>query len=614
LHRQADFDRMRTQVNANAQPWKGSYDLLVASPQAQLSWTPRATATVIRGGTGDNVSLLYNDVQAAYQHALLWKITGNTSHGNKARDILNAWSSTHTTLTGNADRYLASGLFGYQFANAAEMMRGYSGFDVTRFRTYLLNVYYIPLVERFLYGNSQGADHNDACITNYWANWDLANMAAAIAIGVFADDRAIFDKAINYFKTGAGNSRGGGNGVITKAIPFLHSGGLAQWQESGRDQGHTILGVGLMGSFCEIAWNQGQDMYGYSNNRFMQAAQYVARYNNGGSVPFTTYNWGSGTNCAANTHTVISSAGRGEDRPIWEMIYNHYAIRRGLSVPDIAAAAAELRPEGGPGGHATTFDQPGFGSLTYTLTSSGGGSLTYYQLRNRGTGLLLDGMARTANGDVCGQYANTTTSTNAHWEMIATGSYYYLQNRGTGLRLDGMGRTANGSDAGQWANTTTSTNAQWAVQQYSGEYYRIQNRATGLYLDGMGRTANGSACGQYAGNTSVNQQWQLVTISSSSSARMGDPEELSSDMEAEENADVFVHPNPTVSEVAITLPASYKDGEKIVDLLDQSGRTHVSEKFNGITHTIDVGNLPRGMYVLKVRSNKKLIIKKVIKK
>jgi hypothetical protein len=283
-------------------------------------------------------------------------------------------------------------------------------------------------------------------------------------------------------------------------------------------------------------------------------------------------------------------------------------------VPDIAAAAAELRPEGGPGGHATTFDQPGFGSLTYTLTSSGGGSLTYYQLRNRGTGLLLDGMARTANGDVCGQYANTTTSTNAHWEMIATGSYYYLQNRGTGLRLDGMGRTANGSDAGQWANTTTSTNAQWAVQQYSGEYYRIQNRATGLYLDGMGRTANGSACGQYAGNTSVNQQWQLVTISSSSSARMGDPEELSSDMEAEENADVFVHPNPTVSEVAITLPASYKDGEKIVDLLDQSGRTHVSEKFNGITHTIDVGNLPRGMYVLKVRSNKKLIIKKVIKK
>jgi hypothetical protein len=508
MHTQADFDRMRAKVNANAQPWKGSWDLLVASAHSQSTWTPRATATVIRGGTGDNVALLYNDVQAAYQNALRWKISGSTAHGDKARDILNAWSATHTTLTGNADRYLASGLFGYQFANAAEMMRGYAGFDVARFRTYLMNVYYKPLVERFLWGNEYGRDHNDACITNYWANWDLCNMAAAIAIGVFCDDRAIFNRAIEYFKTGAGN------GSINHAIPFLHPGGLAQWQESGRDQGHTILGVGLMGSFCEIAWNQGQDMYGWNNNRFMQAAQYVARYNNGGSVPFTAYSWGSGQNCAPNTHTVISSAGRGENRPIWEMIYHHYANRRGLSVPDIAAAAAELRPEGGPGGHATTFDQPGFGSLTYARDPYSGGGFPVagtYKLISRTSGRRLDNLGSTADGANVAQWQDSA-SNNQRWVLsYVSSNVVKLQCVTGGKFLDGMGRTSNGSIVGQWGNNA-STNQRWTIIDVGGGYFKLKNSATGLCLDvGASPWANGDPVEQWGDGSSQNQHWQFIT-------------------------------------------------------------------------------------------------------
>jgi hypothetical protein len=54
---------------------------------------------------------------------------------------------------------------------------------------------------------------------------------------------------------------------------------------------------------------------------------------------------------------------------VWEMIYNHYAKRKGLSVPGIAAYAAQHRPEGGGGNYGTTsggFDQLGFGTLTFT--------------------------------------------------------------------------------------------------------------------------------------------------------------------------------------------------------------------------------------------------------
>lgn len=254
----------------------------------------------------------------------------------------------------------------------------------------------------------------------------------------------------------------------------------------------------------------------------------------------------------------------------------------------------------------------GSGSYANVSNNCSGGDVggTYFRLQNRGTGLYLDGMGLTANGSACGQYANTT-HINAQWERISVGSYYQFRNRGTGLFIDGMGHTANGSDVGQWANTT-HVNSQWELQQYDGSYYRIRNRGTGLYLDGMARTANGSACGQWANTTSANAQWRLVSVSAS--ARMQTEEMPEQIMSGEEITSVDVYPNPAVDEITITLPASYEEGEKQVDLLHVNGKTAVSEKFSGTMHTLRIGGLSQGMYVLEVRSNKKLMAKKVIKK
>ncbi len=249
----------------------------------------------------------------------------------------------------------------------------------------------------------------------------------------------------------------------------------------------------------------------------------------------------------------------------------------------------------------------GSGSYANVASSCSGGNVTYYRIQNRATGLFLDGMGRTVNGEACGQYGNTT-HVNSQWEMIASGSYYQFKNRGTGLFLDGMGRTTNGSDLGQWGNTT-HINSQWSVQQYSGNYSRIQNRGTGLFIDGMGRTANGSACGQWASSTSNNAQWQLVATSSSTT-RM-ETEEL---VTIEDDASVKVHPNPTSDEVVITLPEAFKDDVKTVNLTDGNGKSAVAEKFSGTTHTLRIGRLPQGLYILNVNSNGKRIVKKVIKK
>lgn len=147
-------------------------------------------------------------------------------------------------------------------------------------------------------------------------------------------------------------------------------------------------------------------------------------------------------------------------------------------------------------------------------SSSGGGGSSgvtgIKQIKNRSTGLFLDGMGRTSNGSAAGQYANTTHN-NAHWNIVDAGSgYYYIVNQGTNMKLDGYGRTSNGSACAQYANSTTHVNAQWQFIDAGSGYYFIQNRGTGMRLDGYGRTTNGSDCAQYNGTTHANAQWQLV--------------------------------------------------------------------------------------------------------
>jgi hypothetical protein len=358
LHSNEDLARMKAKVDASAEPWLSGYGRLAANPHASLDWKARPAAMVYRGADGthpENYAQLFNDAAAAYALALRWKISGDARYANKAAEVLDAWSAVLTGIGGTSDRFLAAGLYGYQLANAAEILRTYSGWPAdsfARFKAMMLDVFY-PMNHDFL------TRHNDACISHYWANWDLCNMDAMLAIGVLSDDRAIYDEATTYFKSGAGN------GAIDKAVVVVHPGNLGQWQESGRDQGHNTLGIGLMGAFCEMAWKQGDDLYGYADNRFLAGAEYVARYNLGEDVPYSTYD-----NCDHVNQTVISATGRGSDRPIWELVYNHYVKRRGLAAPNVAAYAARVRPEGGGGDYGPNsggYDQLGYGTLTATL-------------------------------------------------------------------------------------------------------------------------------------------------------------------------------------------------------------------------------------------------------
>jgi hypothetical protein len=349
---------MKAEVAAGAHPWIDSYKILAANPHISLNWTPRPVSIVYRGFDGthhENYGLLYNDIAAVYQDTLMWKITGNTAYADKAVQICDAWSSTLTAIEGTSDKFLAAGIYGYEFANAAENLYGYPGWtsaDLAKFQKMMLDVFY-PMNHSFL------VNHNGTCIDHYYANWDECNYASMLATGVLCDDRAKYNEAVTYFKTG------GGAGGIETAVYHIHPGLLGQLQESGRDQGHSGLNIALLGATCQMAWNQGDDLFGYDNNRFLSAAEYFAKYNLGNPVPFVNYE-----NCSGFIQTVVSAGSRGDVRPIWALVYNHYANLLGIACPYTKQYVAHVGAEGGGGNFGPNsggYDQLGFTTLTCTL-------------------------------------------------------------------------------------------------------------------------------------------------------------------------------------------------------------------------------------------------------
>lgn len=508
LHTQADINRMITNVNGNVQPYKDGWDMLTASSYAQSTYTPNPQVSVCAGSctSGENYIVLARDCAAAYQCALRYQIAGDTIYGNKAVQILNAWASTLEEITGDTNASLRAGLYGYQLAAAGELMRGYSGWtstDFTAFKNMLLDIFY-PINTNFL------QNHHGTCVDHYWANWDLANMSSIIAIGVLCDDQDKFDEAVDYFKYGSGT------GQIDKLVNYLYAGNpvLGQGQESGRDQGHATLCISLVGAFCQIAYNQGEDLFAYENNKVLALCEYTAKYNLNETVPFTPY-----TNCENNTMTAISSTARGTERPSWELIYNHYVNIKGLYAPYSKAFADSMRPEGGGGNYGTSsggFDQLGFGTLTFTQSATTNTNIfngTYKIIARHSGKALQTENGGSSNGTAVEQYADNSCNCQ-QWVLTDTGNHQYtIRNVLANKYMDvGSASTANGADIIIWPSTG-SNNQKFTFNPTGDGYYRITPVHSGKALDVADEsTADGTDVIQWTYAGESNQQFQLVPV------------------------------------------------------------------------------------------------------
>src|SRR5690606_25794844 len=371
LHTPEDFARVKAKLAADDEAVTAGWNMLINNSHAQLTRTANPVVKLVRGGGSreepdpDNYGNAMRDVAAAYQLALRWKISGDDAYAETAINILNAWASTCERISGDTNTALAGGIYGYQFAIAGELLRDYEGWaadDFEAYKQWMLDVFY-SLNMAFL------TSHWGTCDSHYWANWDLANLASVMAIGILTDNRSIYNYAVDYLQNG------NGNGNWYKAFNHVFDGdnaGLAQIQESGRDQGHTVMVIGIAGHIAQMAWNQDDDFYGLDDNRFLKACEYVAKYNVANlDVPFNEYTRKWAANCAqTEVHTQISSAGRGEKRPVWTGPYYHYAKIKGKEAQYTEIGMGSVYPEGGGGNYSPNsggYDQLGFGTLMYTL-------------------------------------------------------------------------------------------------------------------------------------------------------------------------------------------------------------------------------------------------------
>ncbi|MEU6225471.1 alginate lyase family protein [Streptomyces sp. NPDC047042] len=342
LHTTDDLTRMRDAVAARQSPIYDGYLAFAAHARSKSTYAVQNTGQVTSWGRGPSnfMGQAVADSAAAYQNALMWCVTGNRAHADKARDILNVWSASLTAVTG-ADGPLGAGLQAFKFVNAAELLRhfgdydGWTDTDIARCEASFLDVWYPAVSGYMLYANG---------------NWDLTAIQTILAIGVFCEEPALFEDALRFIAAGAGNGSVA-HRIVTDA---------GQGQEAGRDQGHEQLAVGLTGDIAQVAWNQGVDLWGFDGDRVLANFEYAARYNLGGDVPFTPDLDRTGK----YIKTSVSATGRGTMPPIYEMAYAHYAGVRGLDAP--CTKAAVFRGAGGARVvEGSNDDLPSWGTLTF---------------------------------------------------------------------------------------------------------------------------------------------------------------------------------------------------------------------------------------------------------
>jgi lysophospholipase L1-like esterase len=340
LHSRSDIQRMKVAVLTEKGPIFEGFKLLEKSAYAQADYRMRGPfpewgrAPNIRTGETESDGL------AVYQNALMWTITGRKVHADKAIHMLNSWVGSLKKVTG-IDGVLASGLQGFMFVNAAELLRytdsGWSEEDANRCGQWFLDAW-DPTIEHYAYFAN--------------GNWETAALQTRMAIAVYCNNRTMFEDTIRYAVAGAGNG----------SIPHMIVYPTGQCQETTRAQHYAQLGIGLLGCAAEVAWNQGVDLYGWNDNRILKGYEYTAKYGLGEEVPYQHYLDRTGKYGIGGRHknyTEISTISRGSFSPIFERILNHYSARRGIPVPYSTRVVKMKSPE------AFNNDHLGLGTLTH---------------------------------------------------------------------------------------------------------------------------------------------------------------------------------------------------------------------------------------------------------
>ena len=395
LHTQADFDRVKAQLEAGNPTVKEAYRVLTSAAYSQSGVQTYPVEVIVRGGgSGENYMNACRGAAMAYQNALRWKIAGTKANANAAVRILMAWANTTKDISGDSNYALASGLYGYQFAQAAELMRDYEGWereDFELFKRWMLQVWY-PKALGFLRGRN-GTWENQGkwwqAPGHYWSNWGLCNALCVAMIGILCDDVFIYNQAMSYFKydqcgtfrenrtdvpiKNDGLTEFLGNLVVTMVSSDLETGAygyLGQMNESGRDTGHSAMALGLAVDLAKVGWNQGDDLFAYMNHRLAAGIEYVAAQTQSvANLPWTNYQYGSSGYYYSDSRAYVMEgpALGAQNRPYWGTVIGIYEGVKGVPMPFSEKAYQSMGIDGGGlGSTSGGYDHLGYSVLMNT--------------------------------------------------------------------------------------------------------------------------------------------------------------------------------------------------------------------------------------------------------
>lgn len=361
---QAQLEYLKDRWASNTEPWASAISTVRASTLSNPAYVPRPGAIADCSAYPTTCSRVLTDAAAAYTLALLYYSSNEPDRAKYAQGairIMNAWATTLTSANGYQAQ-LTLAWAGEVMPRAAEIIRytytpaaGETPFNVSAF-TNMLQTIFLPQYDPTL-----------LAATSSNGNWDLAMADAKINIGIFTNNRQVFEAGLNQWRArvpayiymtsdgptpvappgGLYNDPvklrcfwlGKGTPTTSCTVPpnFSYVQGMAQ--ETCRDISHVVQGMSSIVYAAETARIQNVDLYGEQHDRIVTGLEYSARFNN---QYFNTGVWPTQP-CGGKPFNGDGVSGNGYTYG-WEVAYNHFANREGLSLPETLAMVQRVRP------------------------------------------------------------------------------------------------------------------------------------------------------------------------------------------------------------------------------------------------------------------------------
>lgn len=360
---QAGLDEQKARITA------GTHTAGVTFSELASRWpaTPRTPAGPAyldsRAGWHTGWTELAADADAAYEHAMMWAMTGQAVYAENVIAVLDAWDGAEVSSASH--NALGAGLQLAAFFQAIDLLKhydgGYSGWDAS------VEANFMGWVFDSMFIHLEGRNHVGA------SNWETNLIRTNLTLAILLDNRYQFDRFVELWKRN-----------ISRTVQS------APWGENGetcRDFPHALMNLSGHVGAAEIAWAQGVDLYSWSSTaprvhtptgvsytdadflgyRLANIVDYHAQiYNVGQSTtPFPininnhahwdgVINWDNGP-----VNGAVGEVGRVGG---FEVAYNHYKNRLGVELPALKQRIDYTRANNARDGlvHAS-----GWGTITH---------------------------------------------------------------------------------------------------------------------------------------------------------------------------------------------------------------------------------------------------------